>query len=268
MIENERDITIGRDAIHATHHRGDGSRYVVVAPPLFEEDARLRKVLVNLSRFLCDAGYDVVRFDYYGTGFSQGRYTDVTLERTRQNLDDALEYCRKEGAERIDLIGVRFGGYLALQSLENGAIGKVVAWEPVLNTSAYIKEVLRSEVATQMLIYGEVRQDREQLVKAMRSEGRIYVEGYLISSDLFDQLADGSLIKPDGTVFGENKVVFIYWQSRREHKKWSSGGVRSHWVDGVRFGYNHIRVMEPRSDSLYRQTMEELKYDGETSGTA
>jgi len=268
LIENEREITIGRDAIHATHHRAAGKQFVVVAPPLFEEDARLRKVLVNLSRFLCDAGYDVVRFDYYGTGFSQGRYTDVTLERTRQNLDDALEYCRNNGAERIDLIGVRFGGYLALRSLENESVDKVVAWEPVMNPAAYIKEVLRSEVATQMLIYGSVQQDREQLVEAMRSSGRLYVEGYLISSDLFDQLTGGQVIKPDDTVADKNKIAFVYWQSRREHKKWSSGGVRSHWVDGVRFGYNHIRYMEPRSDSLYRQTLEELKHDDETPGTA
>jgi len=268
LIKNERDITIGRDGIHATHYRADGRQFVVLAPPLFEEDARLRKVLVNLSRFLCDAGYDVLRFDYYGTGFSQGHYTDVTLERTRQNLDDALEYCQSTGAERVHLIGVRFGGYLALRSLDNKSVDRVVAWEPVMNPATYIKEVLRSEVATQMLIYGEVQQNREQLVKSMRSSGRLYVEGYLISSDLFNQLSDGQAIIPGETFADTGKIAFVYWQSRREHKKWSSGGVRSHWVDGVRFGFNHIRYMEPRSDSLYRQTLEELKRDDEASGTA
>jgi alpha/beta superfamily hydrolase len=164
LIENETEISVGRDSIHATHYHAGGRRFVVVAPPLFEEDARLRKVQVNLSRYLCEAGYDVLRFDYYGTGFSPGHYEDVTLERARQNLDETLEYCRVCNAEHINLIGVRFGGYLAMQALENRSVERVVAWEPVVNPAAYIKEVLRSEVATQMLIYGEVRRDRDSLI--------------------------------------------------------------------------------------------------------
>jgi alpha/beta superfamily hydrolase len=266
LIQNEREITIGVDSIHATHYCADGRRFVVIAPPLFEEDARLRKVLINLSRFLCDAGYDVVRFDYYGTGFSPGRYEDVTLERARQNLDDAIEYCRGSNAGRIQSIGVRFGGYLALGALAQESLDSVVAWEPVLNPAVYIKEVLRSEVATQMLIYGEVRRDRERLIEDMRSIGQLYVEGFLISSALYDQMAAGQVIKSDRLLADSKDFAFVYWQTRREQKKWSAAGIRSHWVDGVRFGYNHIRHMAPRSDELYRQTLEELKSDAEAPG--
>lgn len=266
MIKNEREITIGGGSIHATHHSAGGRRFVVVAPPLFEEDARLRKVLVNLSRSLCDAGHDVVRFDYFGTGFSPGRYEDVTLERTRRNLREAIEYCRGQNADRIQLVGVRYGGYLALRALEEADVDGVVAWEPIVDPAAYAKAVLRSEVATQMLIYGEVRRDRDRLIEAMRTDGRIYVEGYLICSDLYDQLAAGTAFKPDGALSSANNVAFVYWQTRREHKRWSSGGIRCHWVDGVRFGFNHIRYMEPRSEELYRRTLAELRRDEEAPG--
>ena len=267
MIENEREITIGADSIHATHHSAKGRRFVVVAPPLFEEDARLRKVLVNLSRFLCAEGYDVVRFDYLGTGFSPGRYEDLTLERARQNLGEAIEYCRLNGGGRVQSVGVRFGGYLALEALDSASVDSVVAWEPVLNPAVYIREVLRSEVATQMLIYGQVRQDRERLIETMRSVGRLYVEGYLISSLLYDQLADGQAVDTDRLAAAAKDCAFVYWQTRREQKKWSAAGIRSLWVDGVRFGFNHIRYMAPRSDELYRQTLEELKRDAEAPGT-
>lgn len=266
LIDNEHEITIGEDSIHATHYRAAGGRFVVVAPPLFEEDARLRKVLVNLARHLRDAGYDVVRFDYCGTGFSPGRYADLSLERARHNLAAALEYCRSAGAGRVDLVGVRFGAYLALESAADGSVNRVVVWEPVLNPAAYIKEVLRSEVATQMLIYGEVRQDRDTLVEAMRASGRMYVEGYLISSELYEQLSAGQAIKPNETLADVKNVAFVYWQSRREQKRWAAAGIRSHWVEGVRFGFNHIRFMEPRSDELYRKTIEELQQDEKTAG--
>jgi alpha/beta superfamily hydrolase len=267
LIHNEQEIELGPDKIYATHYRAEGQRFIVVAPPLFEEDARLRKVLVNLSRYLCDAGYDVVRFDYYGAGFSPGRYEDVTLERTRQNLDDAVAYCRGKGADTIQSVGVRFGAYLALGALGRASLDRVVAWEPVLNPAAYIKEVLRSEVATQMLIYGEVRQDRDRLIEAMRSHGRMFVEGYLISSELYDQLAQGQVVETDRLIADSRDFSFVYWQTRREQKKWLSNGVGSYWVDGVRFGFNHIRYMAPRSDELYRQTLEELKRDEKAPGT-
>ncbi|MGD8413055.1 MAG: hypothetical protein PVF33_02415 [Candidatus Latescibacterota bacterium] len=268
MIDNEKELTIGDDSIHATHVQGGGRRFVVIVPPLFEEDARLRKVQVNLGRFLGGAGYDVLRFDYYGTGFSPGRYEDVTFERARQNLDEAVSYCRNRGAESIQLVGIRFGGYLALRALENGPVERVVAWEPVVNPPVYIKEVLRSEVATQMLIYGEVRQDRDRLIEQMRSQGRMYVEGYLISRDLYEQLAAGQAFKPGESLLDEGRVAFLYWQSKREQKRWASAGIRSQWVDGVRFGFNHIRYMEPRSDDLYRRTLEELNQDEKAPGTA
>jgi alpha/beta superfamily hydrolase len=262
LIDNEREIKIGADAIHAIHHRAGGGRFAAVAPPLFEESARLRKVLVNLSRFLCGEGIDVVRFDYYGTGYSPGRYEDVTLERAGRDLADTIAYCRDHGATRLDLIGVRFGGYLALGELENPLLSRIVAWEPVVDPAAYIREVLRSEVATQMLIYGEVRRDRDRLVEAIRADGRLYVEGYCICRDLYDQLAGGRVLTPEAVSRSTHKAALLYWQTRREQKRWSGGGCRSRWVDGVRFAFNHIRHLDPRSEPLYRQTLEDLTTDG------
>lgn len=262
MIDNEREITIGSDSIHATHHLAAGDKFVVVAPPLFEECVRLRKVLVNLSRYLSSEGYDVVRFDYYGTGYSPGRYAELTLQRAQQNLADAIEYCKSQGASGVQAIGVRFGGYVALRAIGDDSVSRLVVWEPVVDTAAYVKEVLRADVATQMLIYGKPRQDRDSLVKTIQADGHVQVEGYCIGRDLYDEFAEGPAITAESLAPVAKKSSFIYWQSRREHKRWSSAGIRSHWVDGVRFAFNHIRHLEPRSEALYRQTLEELQLDG------
>lgn len=262
MIENEQNVEFGSSSIHATHHRAAGQRYVVLAPPLFEESARLRKVLVNLSRYLCGEGYDVVRFDYLGTGFSPGRYTDVTLESARRDLDDAIGYCRQNGADKVYVIGVRFGGYLALQTVDDDAVARVVAWEPVVNPSAYVKDVLRAEVASQMLIYGEVRHDRDYLIETVRSGNDIYVEGYRVCAGLYDQLIAGPALSPEAFQEHTKKIALVYWQTRREHKRWSTGGFNCRWVDGVRVAFNHIRQLEPHPDPLYQSTLRELRDGG------
>ena len=262
MIENEEEIELGSDRIHATHHLAAGERFVVVAPPLFEENARLRKVLVNLSRFLSGEGYDVVRFDYYGTGYSPGSFADVTLERAQANLEDALAFCWQNGGEDVRVIGVRFGGYLALSSLERHPDLRAIAWEPVLNPAAYFKEVLRSEVASQMLIYGAVKHDREQLAEMIRSEGQLHLEGYCVSSSLVDQLGAGTRLDPDVLRPVEGRAAVVYWQSRREHKRWASSEINSHWVDGIRVAYNHIRYLDAWPEPLYQHTLEELRKSG------
>jgi alpha/beta superfamily hydrolase len=262
MIKNEQFVELGSNAIHATHHRATGERYVVLAPPLFEENARLRKVLVNLSRYLSGEGYDVVRFDYRGTGFSPGSYTDVTLESARRDLSEAIGYCREKGAGGIHVVGVRFGGYLALEAIDDGVVARVVAWEPVVKPEAYIKEVLRSEVASQLLIYGEVRHDRDRLVEMIGAGQDIYVEGYRICSDLYDQLSSAPELSPDTLRGHVDRMALVYWQTRREHKRWSTGGFKCHWVNGVRVAFNHIRQLEPRPEPLYRPTLQEIRNGG------
>src|SRR5262245_42610021 len=67
------------EPIFVSHHRSAGTTFAVLAPPLFEEHARTRKVIVNLARELAATGIDAVRFDYPGTGLSEGATDQLTL---------------------------------------------------------------------------------------------------------------------------------------------------------------------------------------------
>ena len=53
----EDELYLGRgERTFVTHYRATGSAFTILAPPLFEEAARTRKVLVNLARDLAAAG--------------------------------------------------------------------------------------------------------------------------------------------------------------------------------------------------------------------
>src|SRR5690348_12970665 len=78
------------DRIFATHHRAAGSTFTIIVPPLFEEHARTRKVLVNMARVLAGAGIDALRFDYPGTGFSAGSTAELTLAAAEAALKSAI----------------------------------------------------------------------------------------------------------------------------------------------------------------------------------
>ncbi len=248
---------------HAVHHKAKGNNFIIVAPPLYEEGVRLRKVLVNVSRYLCTRGYNIVRFDYIGTGYSPGDDMDLALPQAMQDLEQAVAYCGEQGAVAITILGVRFGAYLALSGRTNNLqVDRVIAWEPVTDPARYLRELIRSEATSQMFIYGKILSDQEQLLQQMAKEGRLFVEGYCVSSEFSDQLNAALVI--DEKVLDEHRKTtrLIFWQSRREHKKWAEKGFESLWLQGVRIAYSHIRYLDPAPEALFEATLAEVGNDG------
>lgn len=263
MIQNEENIELGTVSSHAVHHKADGHNFIVIAPPLFEESVRLRKVLVNLSRFLCDSGFDIVRLDYFGSGFSPGEYVDLTMTQALADLNAAIDYCIGQNAARIIVVGVRFGGYLALLNrIDRPEVNRVITWEPVVDLRNYMREVLRGEVSTQMLIYGKVRNNQAQLIERLLSEGQLFVEGYCISSAFFQQLNSAMPIDYEFLSPYKDVTTLIYWQSRREQKRWSTQNFNSIWLENVRVAYSHIRYLDSSPERLFNSTLAGIQKDG------
>lgn len=79
------------------------------------------RVLVSLSEILSKAGIASLRFDFLGSGDSEGSLSDVTPSACIQNLLDIVQAVPKECGP-IGLFGRSYGGYICLQaaaSLEN-----------------------------------------------------------------------------------------------------------------------------------------------------
>lgn len=263
MIVNESNIVLGKTKSHAVHHEAKGKQFVVIAPPLYEEGVRLRKVLVNASRYLCARGYDVVRFDYFGTGFSPGDDTDLRLPQAKEDLKQAIEYCHNLGAERITILGVRFGAYLGLLSrIENTHVNDVIAWEPIMDPKRYLKELIRSEASSQMFIYGKVKSDQDQLFQQMAAEGYLFIEGYGMSKEFSEQLNAAPDIDKGILSRYKKSTELIYWQSSREFKHWSGNGVNCQWLTGIRIAYSHIRYLNPVPQKLFDATLMGIEANG------
>ena len=263
MIENESNIALGKMQSHAVHHKATGNHFVVIAPPLYEEGVRLRKVLVNVSRYLCERGYDVVRFDYFGTGFSPGDDLELTLSQAKEDLEQAVAYCGKHGAADIAMLGVRFGAYLALSSrINNPNVERVVAWEPITDPGRYLRALIRSEATSQMFIYGKILSDQEQLLQKMANEGQLYIEGYCVSSEFSDQLNEAPVIDDKFLCEYRKTTKLIYWQSGREHKYWLEKGFDSLWPQGVKIAYSHIRYLDPAPEALFKATLAGIGNNG------
>ena len=111
---------------------------VVLCPPLFDEYRRTYRALSELAVAISERGVHAFRFDYYGTAESWGLLSEATIERWLSDIEKAIEEgLAVSGADRVVLLGVRFGATLAAQS-QHPRIRNWLFWDPVVSGEQYL----------------------------------------------------------------------------------------------------------------------------------
>jgi pimeloyl-ACP methyl ester carboxylesterase len=173
--------------------------------PFGEEKLWAHRVFVSFARALAARGHIVLRFDYAGSGDSDGMTPDTSLETHLSDLSCALSTLRADHAniERVGLVGLRLGAtFAALFTEQQAATGAhdclrdapLILWEPITDGAAYFQELLRSNLGTQLAVFGKVRDNREVLQEKILSGGTVNVDGYDIGRALFESCARTPLL--------------------------------------------------------------------------
>jgi exosortase A-associated hydrolase 2 len=196
--------------------RGGTSKLAFVLSHSFaEEKLWSHRVMVSLARALAQRGHAVLRFDYMGAGDSSGSTPDASLE---SHLSDLAAACgelrrRQPHIERVGIIGLRFGASIAAKFAESadakGLLGDapLILWDPVLDGESYFQELLRSNLSTQLAVYGKVQETREVLQERIRAGGTVNVDGYEIGKALFDSCARTDFIDTAAKLHGGPVLV-------------------------------------------------------------
>lgn len=124
------------------------SRAVVLCHPWGREYEHVHRSVRMLGSMLSTAGFDVLRFDYYGSGDAAGEAHEATLAGWEGDILAAVEEIKDTtGAARVALAGVRLGASLAAAAAvrTRTAVQELVLWDPVVSGADYLEE-LWSEV--------------------------------------------------------------------------------------------------------------------------
>lgn len=119
-------------------------RAVVLCPSLGQEYLFSHRSFVSLGRRLARAGFDVLRFDYYGTGDSAGTGRELRLEGA---VDDACTAVREGrdmvAARSVAVVGLRWGAAVgaAACARSGAAVDRAVVWDPVVDGDAGVEEL-------------------------------------------------------------------------------------------------------------------------------
>jgi pimeloyl-ACP methyl ester carboxylesterase len=117
---------------------------VVMCRPLGYEGLCAYQTYTQLAETLAAAGFDVVRFDYHGTGDSAGSDSDPGRVRAwtgsvRAAIDEVRRY---GGVSRVALFGLRLGATLAAHAAsEIGGVESLVMWAPCTTGHSLVREL-------------------------------------------------------------------------------------------------------------------------------
>ncbi|HUW82178.1 MAG TPA: alpha/beta hydrolase [Phycisphaerae bacterium] len=119
--------------------------------PFSEERKCSARVATLAARRFCEHGYHVLRFDYTGTGESDGWPEQVSIGRWLQDIHTAAQHLAKRAElPRIGLFGIRFGGTLAALC-DRVDLSCLLLWAPLLTGAQCLAEYRRHLDATRIL---------------------------------------------------------------------------------------------------------------------
>ena len=119
------------------------SHGVLLCYPLGHEYMRSHWAFRQLASRLAAAGFDVLRFDYFGTGDSSGEPSQASPEMWIENIQDAgRELSRITRCPTLSIVGLRLGALLAAHAVKREMSCKtLVQWDPIVEGSQYLSGV-------------------------------------------------------------------------------------------------------------------------------
>jgi pimeloyl-ACP methyl ester carboxylesterase len=116
---------------------------VVLCNPFGQEYLRAHRSLRELAHRLAQAGFHVLRFDYYGCGDSAGESDEGSLAQWQADIEAAVDEVREAaGTPRVALVGLRLGATLAALVAERRAdLDHLVLLDPIVDGAAYLREL-------------------------------------------------------------------------------------------------------------------------------
>ncbi|PLX63032.1 hydrolase 1, exosortase A system-associated [Sedimenticola selenatireducens] len=167
--------------------------WVLHLPAFAEEMNKSRHMVSWQARQLALQGHGVLVADLFGTGDSDGDFSQADWICWKQDVRFLLQRIEALGATEITLWGLRVGALLAVDMLKTAPelVRRLLLLQPVINGNQAIAQFLRLRLAAGMMTgNGESMADLKQILSAGE---RLEVAGYGLSPALYEQLSAQSM---------------------------------------------------------------------------
>ena len=159
---------------------------ILYIPAFAEEMNKTRHMVAMQTRAFTEQGYAVLVLDLWGTGDSQGGFSEATWDVWLSNIGTAVKWMQNEGYKSLSLWGLRVGALLAIDFLHknNSPINNLICWQPVLNGELFVMQFLRLRVASSMVDKTLTQEKTSDLKAQLLSGQSVEVAGYSLNPQL------------------------------------------------------------------------------------
>lgn len=126
--------------LFAAMHPASGSTraLVLMCPPLLHEHMRSYRFFAQLAGRLAAGGVACLRFDYYGTGDSEGDDADFSPDLALSDIACAADELRaRAGGHPLVLMGIRASAPLAFHAAAPAGADALWLWQPICDGCAH-----------------------------------------------------------------------------------------------------------------------------------
>ncbi len=113
------------------HHQAGHHKVVILCHGFTGNKIESKRLFVEAARAFCVEGFDVFRFDFYGSGDSAGDFADSLISHNIANLYDAMQWVRDKGYAKTAVLGLSMGGATAVLAAAERPADALVTWSCV-----------------------------------------------------------------------------------------------------------------------------------------
>lgn len=161
-------------------------RGVVFVPPFAEEMNKCRRQMAHTAQTLLERGCAVLVPDLFGTGDSDGDFSEAKWEIWTSDVVTAVSWMESEGLPVDSIVATRLGCALAAESLREAgkSVSSTVFWQPVVSGRQFMAQFLRLRVAASMMGSG-AQVTVEDLRAQLETGSSLEVAGYELTPELW-----------------------------------------------------------------------------------
>jgi pimeloyl-ACP methyl ester carboxylesterase len=174
--------------IHPSKSESKKKEGVVLCYPFGQEYMRSHRAYRQISNLLTRKGYNVLRFDYRGTGDSSNYMESVGPDDWVEDIFAATSEVKEQfHLQKVALVGLRLGALLASAAVAQKPkdFSRLVLWDPIISGDAYKEELLEEIASPDVAPWNYV--DKE--------DGTIHFNGFPLTPFFMKQLNRYNLLE-------------------------------------------------------------------------
>lgn len=112
------ELSLHHQILRGYHHNTGSKQVLVMFHGFTGNKTETGYLFRKISDHLEQNHIDSIRFDYFGSGESDGLFCDMTLDTLLEQAKTIIQYAKEQRYEKIHLLGFSMGGALTMNLLE------------------------------------------------------------------------------------------------------------------------------------------------------